>query len=58
MSQMPPEIARDGLKANAHRLPWDKPETIVVKELLIGNVERKLTLIELICIAYDLKPNK
>lgn len=58
MNTLPPETAREVLRLNAHKIPWDNPETIVVDELLIGNVERKITFRELLCIAYNLKPNE
>ena len=50
--------ARKLLAENTHRLPWDEPEKIVIDRTMVGDIRQTSTFLDLICVAYDLKPNE
>jgi hypothetical protein len=50
--------ARQALATNYHRILWQQPDKIVVDAVLVGGERHTATLVDLLCAAYDLKPNK
>ncbi len=52
------ELARMALSTNADRIPWNEPDKIVVDRTLIGGERQVATLLDLLCVAYDLQRNK
>jgi hypothetical protein len=49
------DLARMALSTNADRIPWNEPDKIVVDRTLIGGERQVATLLDLLCVAYDLK---
>jgi hypothetical protein len=46
------------LSTNADRIPWNEPDKIVVDRTIIGGERQVATLLDLLCVAYDLKPKE
>jgi len=47
--------ARRALADNVHRIPWDEPDKIVVDDISSTDA---WTFVDLLCVAYDLKPKE
>jgi hypothetical protein len=50
--------ARRALATNAERIPWNEPEKIIVDATEVSGERYTATFIDVLCAAYDLKPNK
>ena len=60
MSKVPltQDQARRALSDNTHRIPWNDPDKIIVDRTMVSGERQTGTLIDVLCVAYDLKPNK
>ena len=55
MSKLTQEQALKLLTDNAHRIPWDNPDKIIVADIAGRD---NMTFLQVLCLAYNLKPNE